>query len=186
MRALVVYESMYGNTRQIAHAVAAGLRTSITADVVPVSEVRDQHVLTSDLIVVGGPTHAWGMSHRRTREASAQPPKKGGPAPTVDAASLPLGIREWLRGVTAPAGSRAAAFDTRLDKPAWLTGSAAKGVARALVAAGFAIFSHAQSFTVSGSNGPLTEGELERARQWGEDMGHRLIDIGAAAPTRAA
>jgi hypothetical protein len=185
MKALVIYESMYGNTRRVAEAIAEGLRESVDAELMPVGDVRDVHVAASDLVVVGGPTHAWGMTRRRTREASAQPPKKG-EAPTVHPSVLPTGIREWLRHVSAPADRRAAAFDTRLAKPAWLTGSAMKGIDRGLLAAGFAIFSRPQSFTVTGSVGPMSDGEIERARQWGQGMGRRLMELGAVAPKKAA
>jgi hypothetical protein len=185
MKALVIYESMYGNTRRIAEAIAEGLRQSVDTELMPVADVRDVHVAHSDLVVVGGPTHAWGMTRRRTREASAQPQKKT-TAPAVHPSALPIGVREWLREVTAPSGLRAAAFDTRLAKPSWLTGSAAKGIDRGLLSASFAIFSRRQSFTVAGSTGPVSDGEIERARQWGEGMGRRLLELGAEAPKHAA
>jgi hypothetical protein len=181
MKALVVYESMYGNTRHVAEAITEGLRLSIDAELVPVADADDARVAASDLVVVGGPTHAWGMSRRRTRQSSAQPAKGG----TVPAGSISVGVREWLRAVEAPQGCRAAAFDTRLDKPAWLTGTAMRGIERGLRAAGFSVFTRAQSFTVVASLGPLSTGELDRARTWGAEIGRRLVDIGEA-PTRAA
>ena len=62
MRTLVVYESMFGNTRAIAEAVAAGLTEAAEVVLVPVREVTPAHVHSADLIVVGGPTHAHGLS----------------------------------------------------------------------------------------------------------------------------
>lgn len=66
MRALVVYESMYGNTRAIAEAVAEGLSEATDVKAVPTSEAREILVDNPalDLIVFGTPTHAHGMSSR--------------------------------------------------------------------------------------------------------------------------
>lgn len=57
MRAIVVYESMYGNTRHIAEAIARGIDGSGTVRVVPVSGVEAVSLANFDLVVVGGPTH---------------------------------------------------------------------------------------------------------------------------------
>ena len=65
MRALVVYESMYGNTHVIAEAIARGLRPAYAVQVVSVAEARYEQVGRYDLVVVGGPTHAHGYEHAR-------------------------------------------------------------------------------------------------------------------------
>ena len=70
MHALVVYESMYGNTHRIAEAIARGLRSAYTVQVISVTGARYEHVGRYDLIVAGGPTHAHGMSRPATRQSA--------------------------------------------------------------------------------------------------------------------
>jgi len=72
MRAVVVYESMYGNTHQVAEAIGAGLRSSFEVSVVPVSEAGPAVLADADLLVVGGPTHVHGMSRTSTRKAAVE------------------------------------------------------------------------------------------------------------------
>ena len=67
MRAVVVYESMYGSTHQVADAIGAGLGTAFEVSVVPVSQAGPQVLAGTDLVVAGGPTHAHGMSRAGTR-----------------------------------------------------------------------------------------------------------------------
>ena len=69
MKTLVVYESMFGNTRAVAEAIAEGLGS---AEVVEVSAAPVVLPVDLELLVVGGPTHVHGMSRRRTREDAAQ------------------------------------------------------------------------------------------------------------------
>lgn len=64
MRALVVYEPMYGNTRVIAGHVAEGLRPTHEVTVVPVGQATEELVARADLLVVGGPTHMHGVSSK--------------------------------------------------------------------------------------------------------------------------
>lgn len=118
MRALVVYESMFGNTRAIAEAVAAGLEAHLP---VLVREVSGAPIVLDEdvrLLVAGGPTHAFGMSRARTREQGSQ---RGGPGTSATG----LGIREWLGQVRRPGDVAAATFDTRANRPR-LPGSAAR------------------------------------------------------------
>ena len=67
MKALVVYESMYGNTRSVAEAIVEGLCETAEPRLVPVSEAKAAVHEGADLLVVGGPTHAHGMSRPSTR-----------------------------------------------------------------------------------------------------------------------
>src|SRR5690242_19397342 len=68
MRAVVVYESMYGNTHLIADAIGRGLvAAACQVDVVPVDRAGQQMLADADLVVVGGPTHAHGISRDSTR-----------------------------------------------------------------------------------------------------------------------
>lgn len=158
--ALVVFESMFGNTRKIAEAVAEGLRTGMTVDVV---EVRSAPALLGheiELLVVGGPTHAFSMSRPSTRADAA---KQGADGKTAEG----TGLREWVdqigHGEARPA---VAAFDTKVKRPR-LPGSAARAALKQLRRAGFSALAQAENFYVGGTPGPLVDGELDRARDWG-------------------
>lgn len=176
MRAIVVFESMYGNTRHIAEAVADGLRWTIPTDVVQAGDAGSLELGGVDLLVVGGPTHAWGISSKRTRDGAAQDAIKH-PDHVLDSGATGPGIREWLEQVKSHEGCRGVSFDTRFNKPQALTGSATRSIQRRLRRAGFASFDKPNSFTVTGMGGPLEPGEIERASQWGEAMGRKLAPL---------
>jgi hypothetical protein len=178
MRAIVVFESMYGNTRHIAEAVAEGLRWSMPTELVLARDAAGMDLVGVELVVVGGPTHAWGLSSKRTREGAEHDAIKH-PDHLLDTAQGGIGIREWLRVVHFHHECRGVSFDTRLDKPQALTGSAARSIQRRLHHAGLTSFDKPHSFRVTGMAGPLAPGEVDRAAQWGEAMG-RVI----APPTR--
>lgn len=110
MRAVVLYESLFGNTEAVARAVAEGLAPVGEVTLARFGEVPRGAVEEADLVVLGGPTHGWGM----TKPASRQRPGGEGYA---------VGAREWLEGSPQATGKLAAAFDTRFAKPRWLTGS---------------------------------------------------------------
>jgi len=157
MKALVIYESMFGNTEAIARAIAAGLRETFDVTVADVSTMP--RAFEMDLLVVGGPTHAFGMSRPSTREQAAQ---QG----TVRPHAVDVGIREYLDCSPTLTGLAAAAFDTKVDKP-FLPGSAAHRAQRQLRRLGCHIVLSAQSFLVGGTAGPLKVDEEECARKWG-------------------
>ena len=187
MKALVVYESMFGNTRQIAEAIAQGLRSSIATDVLLAHEAGQVDLDEIDLVVAGGPTHAWGLSRERTRMGAVVDAAKH-PDHVLDPGVQQPGVREWLRSL--PRGrhhARAVAFDTRLDKPKAITGSAARSIQHGLHSAGFGAFGEPHSVVVTGMAGPLASGEIERAQQWGEAMGRMIMGmlLLAAIPARA-
>jgi Flavodoxin len=162
--ALVVFESMFGNTQQIAEAVKEGLSSHMAADILEVGTAPEVIPDEVDLIVVGGPTHAFGMSRPRTREDATR--QAGG-----QVVSERKGLREWLTTLERnDGGLAAAAFDTRIDKPR-VPGSAARGAEKRLRKLGFRIISPSESFYVTGTAGPLVAGEKERARGWGEEVG---------------
>jgi hypothetical protein len=169
MTALVVYESMYGNTRAIAEAVAEGLGD---AEVLSVHEAFE-HVDAADLLVVGGPTHVHGMASHRSRAMAVEAAHKGGGAHLEPDATEEPGLRVWLRDLPRADHAKAAAFDTRFDKSPWLTGEASRGIAKRLRRHGYDVVSR-ESFLVSESEGPLTEGELDRAREWGATLATTL------------
>lgn len=70
-------------------------------------------------------------------------------------------------------GVVAATFDTRIDKPRWLTGSAARKAADLLRHNGYRVVA-TDSFVVSGTQGPLCDGEIERAQAWGAELAEQL------------
>lgn len=165
MRALVVYESMYGNTQQVAEAIGRELSAAGEVTVVDVATAPTRLPPEIDLLVVGGPTHAFSMSRATTRRQAALTGAR-----TTD---LDTGIREWLRELTVGSpGPRAATFDTRVKVPL-LPGSAANGAARMLRRLGVAV-PDSENFYVEDQAGPLRDGELERAAAWGRSLIHDL------------
>ena len=179
MRARVVYESMFGNTQVIAQAAAEGLAVSMTVDLEEVGSAATEIPGDVDLLVVGGPTHAFGMSRERTRESAAEQAVGG----VVSAGD---GLREWLGALTG--GSRAvaaAAFDTRIDKPR-VPGSAAHGAEKRLRRLGMRMLVPAASFYVTDTSGPLVDGERERARGWGELLASTMATADEHRSTRRA
>jgi hypothetical protein len=171
MRALVVFESMFGNTQVIANAIAEGLSGPIQVETVEVGLAATRIGDDVGLLVVGGPTHAFGMSRPGTRQDAARQTSAG-------LVSTGIGLREWLDGLQRSAGVAVAAFDTRISKPR-LPGSAARAAEKHLRRLGFRVVAPAASFYVEGTMGPLVEGERERARRWGESLRART-DGGAA------
>ena len=135
----------------------------------PVCDLEDV-----ELVVVGGPTHAWGLSSKRTRVGAQQDAAKH-PDHLLDAAQPGTGVREWLQDVRCDHQCRGVSFDTRLDKPQALTGSAARSIQRRLRHIGFSDFGTPHSFKVTGMAGPLAPGEIDRATQWGEAMGRTIV-----------
>jgi hypothetical protein len=131
MDALVVYESMYGNTRAIAEAIAEGLGGA------ELRSTREGADPSADLLIVGGPTHMHGLATSGSRKMAAEAVKEDGHGALEPGATDDPGLRQWLRDLPKVDGGRAATFDTRLDRSAALTGSAARGIARRLRRRGY-------------------------------------------------
>jgi flavorubredoxin len=162
MRALVVYESMFGNTQAIASAVAEGLSGRMEVDLVEVGSAPTS--IDADLMVAGGPTHAFSMSRSNTRQSAAE--QAGG----RELVSRGRGLREWLdEAGPGLRGTPVATFDTKIMKVR-LPGSAAKAALKRLRRFGARIVAPAHNFNVLGTTGPLGDGELARARQWGAEL----------------
>ncbi|MBW6439609.1 flavodoxin domain-containing protein [Actinoplanes hulinensis] len=163
MRALVVYESMFGNTAAVAQAVAEGLAGPFE---VTLADVHERPSVTGvDLLVVGAPTHAFGLSRPSTR---ADAVKHG----EIRAGARETGIREYLDATPPLAGLPVAAFDTRMDTR-FPTGSAARKALRRLHSLGGQPVMPAEDFRVGGMTGPLVDGEIERARRWARQVADR-------------
>ena len=170
MKAVVIYESMYGNTHLIANGIADGLRVHGETVVVPVGEADAKLVGSADVIVVGGPTHAHGMTHANTRKGAIAAAEKPGSDLELDpdADAEGPGLREWF----ASAGelvTKAAAFDTRFDLPVAVTGRASKGIARKLRHHGATVIAEPESFFVTKDN-HLEPHEEAHAREWGDRL----------------
>lgn len=170
MHALVVYESLFGNTRDVAKAVADGIGSAGVDSVIEVAEVgsRPEVGPDVDLLVIGGPTHAFGMTRPATRD-SARSQARGEVAASADL-SHGIGVREWLDGLpAAPPHLLCAAFDTRTHAPR-VPGSAARGMGKRLRAKGYDTAAEPHTFWVNGVEGPVLDGELARAREWGRGL----------------
>jgi hypothetical protein len=168
MRAVIVYESMYGNTRAVAEAIGEGLRERHDVVVVPAAKADPDVVEGAHLLVVGGPTHAHGMTRRRSREAAADAAHKPNSGLRLEDGATGPGVREWLASL-GHLNVLAAAFDTRVHGPAPLTGRASKAIGRELSRHGVHPLAEPESFLVTMDN-HLEPGEAERARRWGEHL----------------
>ena len=174
MRALVVYESMYGNTHVIASNIADGLRADFEVTLVPVAKASWDLVADADLLVAGAPTHMHGLSSAKTRQMAAQAAAKGGSGLQLEPDASGPGMRDWLRDLGHRRGL-AASFDTRLNGVPAFTGRASHPIARLLKRHGRRLVAAPESFLI-GSQSTLLDGEAARARRWG-------MTIGAASKT---
>jgi flavodoxin len=162
MNSVVIYASRFGNTQRIAAAIADGLRASGPVQVVAAEEAPATFPAGTDLVVIGGPTE----QHRMTEPVA----------------------RLFDRMASAAlSGIAAAAFDTRLRWPRWLSGSAAADIAEMLHQAGARVIAPPESFYIKGAAGTgghntakLDAGELERAASWGAALAAALTHRPAA------
>jgi len=142
MHTVIVFDSDYGNTREIVEAIATDLRTAGPVDV---AKVRTRAAAGTpsdmDLLIVGSPTHMRRLS-----------------AP----------MRGYLQQLPAKslAGVEAAAFDTRAQGWKLLTGAASGGIARQLQKHGAHLLVRPESFQVTAKEGPLADGEVAHAHTW--------------------
>ncbi len=170
MRALVVYESMYGNTHDVANHIGEGLQPAFDVTIVSVGDASTEMVAASDLLVCGGPTHVHGMSRPSTRQAATAAVAKEGSDLSLDPAANGPGLRDWFDEMSRGKAARAAAaFDTRIDAPSAFTGRASRGIARSLRHHGFRLVVEPESFLVDKAS-HLCEGEAERAATWGATL----------------
>ncbi len=174
-RALVVVESMFGNTEAVGLAVTDGLRLGgVETEAVTVAHAGDQLPPELDLLVVGAPTHAFSLSRPSTR---ADAVRQGAPASVAA-----LGLREWLSTVRENGAlPYIAVFDTRVTKVRWLPKAAASAASRLAHRRGFTQLSQPRPFLVDDLKGPLVGGELELATSWGRSLGVQLVDAKTAA-----
>jgi hypothetical protein len=166
MRGFVVYESLFGNTARIAQAIADGMRKHIDVEIHSVATGK----LTegTDLLVIGGPTHAFSMSRTTTRQDAVNQGATGDPT---------LGLREWMDELPQGNNTLFAAFDTRVEMVRRLPGSAAKAAAKAARKRGYQSLTRPESFYVQDTPGPLLDGEVQRAEVWGTQLAGSLVGV---------
>jgi hypothetical protein len=175
MKITIVYESMFGNTHQVAQAISDGVREAAPeADVecVPVGDASPELIKATDLLVVGGPTHIRGMTSGFSRKMGISGEQKAeakGEAPhDLEPDAEGPGLREWFDGLPKGDGGQGAAFDTRLGSS--MAGGAARGIVRRLRKHGYDLLNDPEGFVVQDAHGPLRAGEVERAKQWGAEL----------------
>lgn len=165
MRAIVVYESHWGNTAAVARAVAEGLGDGARA--LSTAEAAPGALAGADLIVAGAPILGFSLP---TEKMLADLKARAGKHKVAPDLSMPS-LRTWLERLP-KSGGLAAAFDTRLR----LTlGNAGAAVARRLESAGYKLVAPPARFIVRGTYGPLKDGELERARAWGSGLARAAL-----------
>ena len=144
MKALIVYDSVYGNTEKIARAIGDALGGD--ARVLRTGDVNPAAMESLDLLIVGAPTYA------------------GRPTPVM---------KEFIKNLSKSAveGVNVAGFDTRLKtKVLGLFGYAAGKIAKSLIKMGGKEIIPAEGFFVNGTEGPLDDSEIERAGKWSKDI----------------
>jgi flavodoxin len=176
MRAIVVYESVWGNTAAVAAAIATGFGPD--ASVYPTDGVPQDRLALADLIIAGSPVFAFSLPTESMREHILAS-ETDGPPPDLSHPSL----RSWLDELPAGHGW-CAAFETRIWwSPRGATGTIEKRLGRQ----GYARLMKAQKFIVQDKHGPLRDGELDRARAWGEELREALTArVGPGVVTTAA
>ena len=164
-KVFVIYDSVFGNTEKVAQSIAAALGTQA----IPVSQVEAGQLPGLDLLVIGSPTHGF--------------------RPTE-------GISKLLNGLSKNhlASVRVAAFDTRIalktiDSKAFRFivdkgGYAASTIAKTLEKKGGQLVTPGEGFYVTGEQGPLKDGELERAADWARCDDRRWVVLAGIAPPR--
>lgn len=171
MRVAVVYESLFGNTHEIADAIAAGVtdaQPEAHVELLRVGEADPARAAEADLLIVGGPTHMRGMTTGLSRKlgVSAEAKKEPDERHDLEPDAEGPGVRDWFHQLPKSADHRpAAAFDTRIATK--LAGGAAPGIARRLHHHGYEVIAEPEGFYVQDNGeGPLKDGETARARTW--------------------
>lgn len=163
MRAVVVYESLWGNTAAIASAIAEGIGGGTVA--LSTAEATAEKLEGADLIVAGSPILGFTLPTDSMRAGVGSGLPASVAAPDLSHPSM----RNWLARVPHGTG-RFATFETRVKGP-W--GNAVKSIARSLAATGRTPVANGEAsmaFIVTGKYGPLRDGEQDRARAWGTEL----------------
>ncbi len=172
MIVVVIYESMFGNTHVIADHIGSALTELGEVRVVPVGGATRELIAGASLVVVGGPTHVHGMA-RPTSQHAALEQAESDPDLHLDPDAEGELLREWFADLGTVAGIPAAAFDTRVDVSAVMSGRASKGIDKRLAKHGFRRLVAPESFMVDKHN-HLLDGEASRAADWARTVAGAL------------
>jgi hypothetical protein len=177
MKAVVVYESHWGNTEAIARAVAAGFGPA--AEALTTDQASGAVLMDADLVVAGTPLIAFRLPSDKMRDGIAAESSKAPSPPDLSHPSM----SSWLDNLSRGHG-RSASFETRMR---WSPGGATGAIDRGLEAAGYRSVGKGRRFIVKGKYGPLRDGEIDLARQWGAELAEivqseRSVDSGSAHP----
>jgi len=164
VQAVVVYESLWGNTAAIARAIAEGIGPEARA--LSTAEASGAAMSKADLIVAGAPVLAFQLPSDWIRQSLGANRGKAPAAPDLSHPSMCSWLKELPKG-----HGRSAAFETRIW---WSPGGATAAIDRGLEKAGYRQVAKAKRFIVNGQYGPLRDGELERARLWGAELARAL------------
>ena len=159
-KAVVVYESLWGNTAAIARAIAEGIGPE--AHALTTDAASAEAIAKADLIVAGAPVLGFSLASDQMRDSVARSEVD---APTPPDLAHPS-MRSWLDSMP-PGRGTAAAFETRIW---WSPRGATGDIESRLKKAGYRTIAKAGKFVVKDKYGPLREGEVERARQWGKQL----------------
>lgn len=175
MSAVVLYESEFGATRQVAEAITAGFREVSHAALENVRDVVHPLLMSVDLLIVGAPTHVRSLPTDETRQSARTWPDKPGSTLRLEPHTELSGVREWLASAHLD-DVTAVAFATRMEAPRALTGSATHAIERGLRHAGATIGNTSETFVVD-KRGRVLPDEILRATTWG----HQLAETTARA-----
>jgi hypothetical protein len=162
MKAIVVYESLWGNTTAVARAIAEGLGSGAKA--LSTAEATATALAGADLIVAGAPVLGFRVPSAQMLQMIDSSREKVAP----DLSQPSMG--QWLDALPAGRG-RAAAFETRIW---WSPGGSTGGIEHGLESKGYSLLAKARRFIVKGKYGPLREGEIEKARVWGVELAQAM------------
>jgi len=164
VKAIIVYESMWGNTAAIARAIAEGMGPEAMA--LNTSQATSETVADADLIVGGAPLMGFMLPTQSTRDTLATSKQHRDNPPDLSNPSM----RSWFKTLSRGSG-HGAGFETGLN---WSPGSAAKKITRKLASAGYETVVEPERFLVTGTYGPLKDGEIERAKAWGAAIAEKV------------
>jgi hypothetical protein len=164
MKAVVVYESHWGSTEAVARAVAAGFGPD--AEALTTDQASAAALLDADLVVAGAPLIAFSLPSDKMRASIAAGSDKAPSPPDLSHPSM----ASWLDHLPAGKG-RCATFETRIR---WSPGGATRSIEHGLQRAGYRPVGKGRRFIVQGKYGPLRDGEIELARQWGAELAETL------------
>jgi hypothetical protein len=193
VKVTVVYESLFGNTRKVAEAISDGVREAYPkahVECVAVGRAAAELIKSTDLLIVGGPTHLRRMATDFSRKSHISREKKaqakGGPPRELEPDAEGPGLREWFYELWPDKGWRhAAAFDTRVGSLLVPPRGACYGIARKLRVHGYELVAdppiwargprhvmvtNPEGFILDDAYGPLRAGEIERAKEWGAQL----------------